>query len=409
MSAAVPRVGIRAGRVHRRPGVDLLYRLNRFALYTLLLSYVPLVIGVAAGTLVALFYLDRYLIRALFAGEGPSALAVIAAGAASLVGLVFAGLCLFGLLPLFFRRVDEPPHGLRLNARENPKLFALLERIAKRLGIAVPDQCLIGPTAQASVADLSLETRRGGPNRERVLILGAGLIVHMSVAEITTILCHEMVHAATGDTRLGRLAERFLHSLFYQIHHCLPSREADDPDWPSKFLLILLLAYLRLYELLYAADSGYRELRADRVAAEVCGPQNVRNMLVKLGLVIYVPELSIEALLEHYVADQRDIHNLYQEHRRRWAELTAARREAAETAMFLRPTSRWDSHPSFSDRIRNLADIEARELVADQPATSLFRAWEGIEERMTAGIMDWGRWAFQNYLRELDWAVRLGR
>ncbi len=80
MSAAVPRVGIRAGRVHRRPGVDLLYRLNRFALYTLLLSYVPLVIGVAAGTLVALFYLIDTLIRALFAGEGPSALAVIAAG-----------------------------------------------------------------------------------------------------------------------------------------------------------------------------------------------------------------------------------------------------------------------------------------------------------------------------------------
>lgn len=409
MTAAAPRVGIRAGRVHRRPGVDLLYRLNRLALYALLLLYVPLVLGVAAGVLVGLFYLDRYLIRAILAGEGPSALVVIAVAVASLVGLVFAGLCLFGLLPLFFRRVDDPPNGLRLNARENPKLFALLERIGKRLGTPTPDQCLVGPTAQTYIADLALETEGGAVSRERAIVLGAALIVHMTVAEITTILCHEMVHAAAGDTRLGRLADRFQHSLFYQMYHCLPSEEADDPEWPSKFLLALLVAYFRLYALLYAADCRYRELRADRVAAQVCGPQNVRNTLVKLGLVVYVPELSIDALLEHYVADQRDIRNLYQEHARRWAELTAARREAAESAMFLRPTSRWASHPCLSERIRNLADIDARELVADRPATSLFRAWEGIEEKLTAGIMDWGRWAFQNYLRQMDWAVRLGR
>jgi Zn-dependent protease with chaperone function len=408
VTAAAHRLNVGTGRVHRRFFADVLYRVNRLALYTILLSYVPGVFAVVAATLFGLYALALSVVHAFQAHHPPAPRALVFAGGLVVVGLGFALLCLVGLLPLFFRRVDEPPNGVRLNPREHTKLFALLERICKRLGVSVPEHCVLTPGSNAGICDLNVQAKDGTLSRERALIIGAGLVVHASVAELTTVLCHELAHAAAGDTRLSRLATRFLTSLAQQIHPYSGSPDAAEPGLLSKIILVLLLLYYLLYSLVYVRDRRYREYRADRIAAEICGPQNVRNMLIAGQLVGFVPELSIEGLWAEYVRSERDLHNVYAEHRERWAKLPDARRAAAEAQMFLSQGERWDTHPCLGDRIRNLGGIDAHELTAPEPATRLFRGWNGIEEKITRWIMSVGREMFQDYLRQLNYALAPG-
>ena len=83
-------------------------------------------------------------------------------------------------------------------------------------------------------------------------------------------------------------------------------------------------------------------------------------------------------------------------------------REQAENAMFMRETERFDSHPCLADRVRNLADVEAKELTADRPATTLFGAWSDLEEQMTREMIVIGRVIYELYIQELDREARLG-
>jgi hypothetical protein len=53
--------------------------------------------------------------------------------------------------------------------------------------------------------------------------------------------------------------------------------------------------------------------------------------------------------------------------------------------------------------------VAAPELIADRPATGLFRCWSTVEEQVTAMIMEIGRPQHEAHLRELSWRIRSGR
>ncbi len=412
MNAESPTTGVPKVRVARRRGDDLRYRMNRAALHAIMLSYVPLilvsVIGMIYGACVGTAYLWEYRASHPFIA-GRLLLFMIAVDFFVLIAGFFL---LFGLLPLFFRTLSPPSGGKPLHPQHHPRLVALVERIAKRLGTRPPETYLLSPFDKAAIADLDYHDESGHLTRNhRTLLLGAAFVVHTNINEFTTILCHELAHAATGDTRMTKLTIRFFQSLATQVSFHADDESGDSDQergWLTVLMYWLLYGYLHLFALFYCVDSRYRELRADRIAAEICGPQNVRDALIKTHLVGFLPQLSIEKLLTEYSESDRDIDNVYAEHRRRWHELPPSEREQAENAMFLDAGSIWDAHPRLADRIRNLADVEAKELSADRPATDLFTGWQAIEADMTNELIAFGRAMHEVYLKALERYSRLG-
>jgi Zn-dependent protease with chaperone function len=396
-----------------RPGGSLGRRLNRAILYLIMITYMPAILILAAGMLYGAWRCTAYLWIQSHAHHVIGVRAFLFMLGVDLVVLFAVLLLLFGLLPLFFRTLEKPEGGKLLRPQQHPRLAALIERIAKRLGTAPPEAVLLTPFDNAFIGDLDFRDENGKLVRNhRSLFLGAGIVIHTNVAEFTTILCHELAHAATGDTRMCKLTTRFFRSLATQFCVYADDRGGQpdsDRGWLSIAMYWFLKGYFYLFAYFYCKDDRQRETVADRIAAEICGSQNTRDMLMRIHLIGYLPRLSVQELWREYSENHCDVSNLYEEHRRRWNSLPKKERERAENEMFMEEPSPWSSHPRLADRIRALADVEAKELAAPQSATALFTGWDAIEAEITRELIAIGRAFHDRHLKELELRSRFAR
>ena len=121
----------------------------------------------------------------------------------------------FGLFKLFARSLwlgSDENCRVPLDRAEAPRLFALLDSLAGRLGIAVPREVVVEMNVGAWV---ELRGWRQGSRATR-LGLGYDLLAGLDESEVEAVLAHEMVHAKLvrrgltrwlkgGLVRMGRL------------------------------------------------------------------------------------------------------------------------------------------------------------------------------------------------------------
>lgn len=377
-------------------------RLNRLALYILMLLYVPLVLGLAAGLLFGAGYATWWLLTSdLYVGlRARAAIFLLALD----VAVLFSALVLvLGMLPLFFREVDDSTPGIPLWPKSHPNLFALIERLSRRMGTRPPEAVFLNPFDDAWIADRSISEDGRVRHNVRTLVVGAVHVIQSDVGQFATLLGHEMAHAAGGDTRMGTLASRFFRSMASSI---VAHEDTEDAGWINFFVRLGLVGYYRLFAILYLYDSRCRELRADRMAAEVFGPDHARKLLLNTHVLGHLEQLSIHGIVGDFVQREKPLRNVYAEYLRRRAELPAAVVEQAENEMFMEPGSIWSTHPPLAERFRGVSRVQAREWAATQPATALFKNWLGLEEKMTRLLVEHASRRYKAYLRELDWQLR---
>ncbi len=388
--------------------MQFLYQLNRFAIFVMMVLYAPFVLAAAGVCFAIAYWITAPVCRTLFTGV-PSLFGIAVGLFVAVIDLILLAVAwrlVVGLIPLLFRDQDRLPEGLPLTAEVHPNLFQLIRRMAAMLGTQPPDEVVLTPCEEAWIGEdrvaVGPGTRR---KRFRRLGIGAGIIVHLRISEFGTVLCHELAHAATGDTRLSLATARFFNSLEHavQLQHGGEYRFDDRSRSPTRLVLYgVLLAYSRLFDLLYSINCRWREHEADRRAAVICGPQNVRNMLMKIHLAGQLPELSLGRLFAEYAENERDIRNIYQEYRMRWKRLLPSRVREAENAMFLQNGSVLASHPRLAARMAYVSQVKAKEWTVDGPATKLFSRWKELEEKITKDLVTSGRKAFAEYLEYLD-------
>lgn len=387
--------------------MEAIYRLNRLALVTMMAFYVPSILAIIG----VLLYGGYLLTMAAFGFEHRvSMVRMFAPFLALSLDLTLLGVCFLlaiGLIPLLFRTARMGDEGLVLEEEDHPSLFALIDRFAKRLNTHPPAVVYLTPFADASINDLDVVNEDGSvTKRVRTLCIGAGLVIHLRADEFMTVLCHEMAHAAAGDTVGSITAGRFFGAMesAVQLHTW-----EEDPEGPSvidRLIRLGLLGYYRVFALLYLLENRRREYAADHLAATICGAQKVRDMLIRVHLPGRLPALSLEALFLEYSQNQMPMENLYDEHRRRWRELSPVALSRAENEMFLQKQTVWDSHPALARRLKNTVRVKSKELELDKPATKLFRNWRELERKITQVLITWGRMAFERHLHRLDLDLR---
>lgn len=387
---------LRYGRMIR----SLLHQLGRLTLLLVMLAYVPLLLAVTSAAVYGAYRFTVHTFTGLH-------VTWVRAGGAILLDLAAAGIAsvlLVVLIPLLFREAEDALDGTPLEPKHHPALFALIDRFCKRLNVKPPDAVYLSPFETVGIQDVTIDADDGrGPTTMRTLCLGAAMIVHLRVDEFETILCHELAHAAAGDTRFDRMTSRFFESMKDAV--------SSDTQGGGRSLLdsiagVVLVAYYRVFVLFYAIDSRWREFRADRIAAAVCGPHNLRNALVKTHLTSFLPDLTVEALYQEMSRTDEQIENIYHEHRARWHAISPMQLDDAKTRMFVERNSIWATHPCLTARVRNLRPIEAEDLVDDRPATSLFGNWTEIERDITQNLIAWGRAAHRKHIDALDQQLR---
>lgn len=358
----------------------------------LVVAYPPFILTLAAGLLGLAWKLVTLRLAILYLW-GTALFAVL---------LALALLCSLALL--LWRLRHEPPAGIVLRPQNNPAVFELIRRIARRLRVEPPGVVLIQPGQAAAIGCFDVSDA-GQKTREHVLMLGVLDILNASAAELAAIICHELAHAAAWDTWVSRGVFRFYMAMGAAL--CV-----HDPDDDKNGSLLAwtvhlpLLGYFYLFTLLYLNDCREREWRADRVAAQICGPQHTRDMLRKTHRLAKLPELAIERLAADAAARDNPPESVYDLFRERCASLSPKRWDAAENEAFMEPRTMWSTHPNLADRFQRLATVSAPELPSQRPACELFLDWKRIEREMSARLLAAEQARQRQFDRELDRILR---
>lgn len=229
----------------------------------------------------------------------------------------------------------RPVHGPQLSREQSPALWAELDAMAKMLQTQVPDRVVLIPEVNAAVRQVG---------REREMLIGIPLFMGMSVAELRSILAHEMGHFAGGDTALAAKTLRARVLVKAARDHARP------------VIRWFFVAYYKVVELTSAASARDVELRADRASLAVAGTDTAATALERIPMVAAAWEFVVEnraSMFEAAGARAPLYEAMIRARSLRGAELI----ELAHNYIREEQASRTDDHPPLSARIAELRSL----------------------------------------------------
>ena len=378
---------------------SLAYRLSISAVLvgTVLLpvGYLAMIAAAAAG--VAWYAVHAtVLFTDLSGGLGGFAGRLWALAAVAYVAPLLAGglVVLFMVLPLFGRR----PKVLRpmwVDRREQPLLYAYVEKLCDAMGAPRPVRIDLLPSAQASAhIDNGLF---GLVNRKLVLTIGLPLAACFDLRQFTAVLAHEFGHFAQGGSMRAGFAVHRINRWFMRLAY---GRTAADGvvraiglSAASGFIVVLIaltcqaalsLARLALKGMAIAGHaasmtlSRQAEFDADRQAARIVGSGAAAAALQAVPFVNAAAELALAKANAGWKA-KRLPDDLVALTRALTLAMPADARDKI-TANLLNRDARWfDTHPPLYQRAAVLIKAAIPGvLTLDAPATCLFRDFDEL-------------------------------
>jgi len=288
--------------------------------------------GFYVTALLVIAGLGALTVLAFRSGTGPLAGKLGFVTIAAVVGVVVA-------LWKVARARPEPPSGPVLLRAEAPELWAIVDELAVLTGTRAPDEIRLAPDVNAGVMeDARLLGLVGGTRR---MVLGVPLLHGLSVAQLRSVLAHEMGHYSHDDTRLSVVVHRGRAA----IGATLAQLSGSPVGW-------LLRQYGKLYLLVSAATSRRQELAADAKSVAAVGRATAQAALREVPVL----DAAWDFYLERYVMVGWEVglaptsDAFYGGFR----HLLAARaQELSDMRDVPRPehASRWDSHPPIGERV----------------------------------------------------------
>jgi Zn-dependent protease with chaperone function len=283
------------------------------------------------------------------------------------------------LKSLFVRPKDMDP-GTPVDLKKNPKLAAVLEEVAARVGTRQVDTVYMTPHTEIAVLERGGLTRQIRGNTERCLVLGVGVLDGMKLAPFKAILAHEYGHFSNRDTAGGGFAIAVRRSLLLTAVGLAQGGAAGwyNPAW------LFLLGFQKVFLRVSQGASRLQEVMADRWAAFSYGPEVfVRGLKHVIRRTIEF-EAHVQSTIHEVVANERPLTNLYgycPEKKPEDEEIDQAVEESIH-----REPSPYDSHPRPADRIawvRELATSAAPREDDETDVWELFADRAALEAEMT--------------------------
>lgn len=258
------------------------------------------------------------------------------------------------------RANPAPEPGLEVTPADAPELWATVRELADAAQTRVPDEIrLVGEVNAAVSEDARLLGLVGG---RRHLYLGVPLLQAFDVAQLRSVLAHELGHYSRSHTRLGAVTYRGRAVILATVQQL----SGNVVGW-------LLRGYARLYLLVSAAVSRRQELEADELSVRVAGREVAQSTLRELPVVdtawsFYTGSYLANGWESGYAPTAAGFFGGF-------GDLLAARGdELAELRADAPPSdgSLWDSHPPVAARIAAMAHVPDTQVVRDtRPATVL--------------------------------------
>lgn len=328
---------------------------------------VLLVLGLAGGAIYGFLYIGRIPIR-LFA-----------------VLILLTGYTLYAIVrSLLVRAVDQDP-GERLDLDSHPRVRALLDDVAARVGTRTVDNVYLTPGAEVAVMERgrSLLARARG-RAERCLILGAAALDGMRLGPFKAILAHEYGHFSNRDTAGGGVALAVRRSILTMAEGIARGGVATwyNPAW------LFVNGFYRVFLRISQGASRLQEVLADRWAALCYGSRAFEEGLSHVIEREVRFQAHAGASLNEVIEKKTALVNLYT-----YQPAVPPLADGVETNVreaLAAVASPYDSHPSPEERFAWVRAMNApgrgNTMGDDSLVWSLFPDRESVERSMTALI-----------------------
>ena len=300
--------------------------------------------------------------------------------------------CLAGALAVLvavWPRPDrfEPP-GPELDASRHPRLFSLLDDVARATGQHMPGHVYLLPDVNAFV------THRGGVmgvGSRKVMGIGLPLLQGLTVQQLRGVIAHEFGHYVGGDVALSPW-----------IHKTRASIGRAIEQFGDGTLSTIFNGYGRLFMRVTMAISRRQEYVADEVAARVAGVAPMKAALRQVTVLAtthaaYFHTMVVPVLQRGFLPALAGGFDRFRT-TTRFIEASAA---ILEHAMSKVDTGTFDSHPALRDRLAALDALPSPSALTDNaPASTLVDDVEAMARELlafSAGEEVVGR------LRAIDW------
>lgn len=253
------------------------------------------------------------------------------------------GVVVYSLWP---RRLELEDPGIALERKDQPRLWALVDEIAKAAEQAPPRKLFLVAEINAFVAERNSRLGFGG---ERILGIGLPLLQVLSVQQLRSVLAHEFGHYHGGDTRLGPFIYRTREAIGRTVTNF---RDADS------WLQLPFRWYGELYLRATFAISRAQEFAADALSVQLVGVEPARTALRRVNEVgplfdsflrgEYLPMLNRDCRppLAHGFS-------LFLNSK----QAAKSQVELGEQAMQAKGNP-YDTHPPLSERLKALEQVE---------------------------------------------------
>jgi Zn-dependent protease with chaperone function len=258
---------------------------------------------------------------------------------------------------------DIGPVMTRIDA---PRLFTMVEAVARRLGVKPPGQIRLSYLPCCGVVAWNRD-------RSRALIIGLPLLRVLTQSELRAVVAHELAHLARGDATRAARSARFIEGLELALDR--QSEKARGPlgGWAA--------FCHRLGSRLIEPVARGQESRADRLAATIAGGSATCSALVKVAMV----QPLFKEVLERYDPTAPEVPNLYAFFRTFWYRLPAEVHSAMRLRILTERRQNDDpAHPPLPDRLASLQTYPDHPSVNGdaQPGTSFLGDLEVIEQML---------------------------
>jgi Zn-dependent protease with chaperone function len=298
----------------------------------------------------------------------------------------------FAVIKSLFAGFSKGSFGLEKDRDDCPRLYEVLEEVARKVDTDPVDQVYIAP---GSAIGVHQEGR--GPfglfgSKKRVLTLGLSTMHFLTISELKAILAHEYAHFSHSDTKYSR----FIYQVSLSIRKAMDGMKSSGGilTYVNPFYWFFYL-YSKSYALLSSGFSRSREFLADRMACSLYGADVFSSALKKVCTDGTLFEMTVYKNIVEMLRQKKAFVNMYLAFRKfREEQLTSKERDKLYKKLLADEPSLFDSHPTFKERMDAVEKLPKAVKPVTVSALLLFDQPEEIEKELTdflTEVMDYIR------------------
>jgi Zn-dependent protease with chaperone function len=330
-----------------------------------------------------------------------------------ILGIASGVLCLFLVKGFFKRQRVNPPLRVEVTEKDQPVLFAFIRRLCQDTSAPFPRRVYLTPDVNAAVCyDESILNLFMPASKN--LIIGLGLVNHLTLNEFKAVLAHEFGHFSQNSMKLGNyvyVSNRVIGDLVFGrdwLDTVLATLNRIDIRtailWGVRKLLQGLFHVINFANLALSREMEYN---ADLVAVSVTGSDALIHALARLN---FASDCLNQAFVDLTAAGDHQLYttDLFYHQERAVDYVRALRKDPrlgeppplpddpAQRGQVFQPEDTtvprmWATHPSNYDREQNAKEHYIRSPVDERSPWILFEETEAVRAELTRKFYEAGK------------------